>query len=254
LNAWAVTRVHISDWFSEHPSWSASTRHNAAFAIKGYYRFRYGNKHPALKITVRRDDPGPQRTLSDDELSDVVTSLDETSGKGIRDLALVSLMADTGLRASEICNSELAHLDMRRQRLSVKVKGGKWGEAVFFTATAKHLEKWLEIRPGLAAQDCRTIFVSIGGRTRGRNLTRSGLGRIAEAISRQAGIQRFSPHALRRAFATIATERGAPTRLVQAAGRWSDIRMVERFTRTIRVEALAPYSPVDCVLCDKGMK
>jgi len=47
-------------------------------------------------------------------------------------------------------------------------------------------------------------------------------------------------------FACLATEAGAPSRLLQVAGRWSDIRMVERYTGALAGPGLfARYSPVD---------
>ena len=54
----------------------------------------------------------------------------------------------------------------------------------------------------------------------------------------------FSP-CLRRTFATLATENGAPTRVVQVAGGWKSLRMVERYTQALKQDAIKPFSPVD---------
>ena len=70
-----------------------------------------------------------------------------------------------------------------------------------------------------------------------------GLQKIVEGWGLRLGV-RLSPHDLRRSFATLATIFGAPSRVVQAAGRWSDIQMVERYTRGLQLGAISPYFPV----------
>jgi len=59
---------------------------------------------------------------------------------------------------------------------------------------------------------------------------------------------KLSPHDLRRSFATLSTLFGAPSRVVQVAGRWSTIEMVERYTREIDQSAIEPYLPVSKLL------
>jgi hypothetical protein len=49
-------------------------------------------------------------------------------------------------------------------------------------------------------------------------------------------------------FATLSTENGAPTRLVQLAGRWKDIRMVETYTRTLQPEKIKPFSVMNNIM------
>ena len=53
---------------------------------------------------------------------------------------------------------------------------------------------------------------------------------------------------LRRTFATIAIKAGAPTRVVQAAGRWGDVSMVERYTADITADDFDRYSPVEALM------
>ena len=104
------------------------------------------------------------------------------------------------------------------------------------------------MRVRFARPESQTCFVSVGGLTPGAPLTRAGLKCNFMAIGRRAGLQAFTPHDLRRTFATIAIRNGAPTRVVQAAGRWADLMMVERYTADIAAEDFDRYSPVEAVL------
>jgi integrase len=54
----------------------------------------------------------------------------------------------------------------------------------------------------------------------------------------------LSPHDLRRTMATLLVDAGAPTRLVQELGAWSDVRMVERYTRNLKADQIEKYSPL----------
>jgi integrase len=46
-------------------------------------------------------------------------------------------------------------------------------------------------------------------------------------VAEKAGVHGVTVHIMRRTFATLATEYGAPSRLVQAASRWKDISVVD---------------------------
>ena len=90
------------------------------------------------------------------------------------------------------------------------------------------------------------VFTSVGGNTPGRALTTRGLRTILRNRGDKLNISGVSPHAFRRGLAVIATLAGAPSRAVQAAGRWGNIREVERYTSSWQARALYErWSPVD---------
>jgi integrase len=59
---------------------------------------------------------------------------------------------------------------------------------------------------------------------------------------------RLSPHDLRRTFTTLSLKNGAPSRLVQVAGRWSSIEMVERYSQAITPGEYDDYFPTSKLL------
>lgn len=233
------------DWLDAHPQWGSSSRYSAICAARAFYKFHFGEKHAVISLRVRRDDPGPQRTLDEQGLMQLISSFDTTTIKGIRDLALVLLLVDTGLRASEVCRAELRYLNMAERRLDVIVKGGHWAACSFFDYTAAQLEQWLGVRSIVARPTTKTVFVSIGGLRPGRPLTRDGLRSVFRRLGSNSGLGLISPHDLRRTMATLSIRAGAPTRIVQLAGRWKSIRMVERYSRALNPKDFAPYSPAN---------
>ena len=238
-----VEPLNVMQFLNQYPQWSYSTKHNVCAAIRQFYRYAYSDDHPATRVKIRKIEPPPQRCLSAQELSDLLASIDTNTPTGVRDRAIVCLMADTGMRASEVTNLEIKNMDLTKRQLFTYAKGGRWLQKVFTQYTADMLNKWMEARPQLT-KDMKFVFISVGGKRAGTSLTRHGLHSLFERLAVRAGLDDFSPHALRRTFATLAIENGAPTRLVQVAGGWSTISMVERYTRALKPDAISGFSPL----------
>jgi integrase len=237
----------LHGWLASH-GWGNSAQYVALCAVKSFIRWAFGLAHPALVLRIKRLDAGPQRSLKLAQVRQLLASFNTMSIRGVRDLALASLLLDSGLRAAEVCSLDLKHLDLAECRLAVLVKGRRWGEGVYSSFTQGYLYNWLAIREADAG--IRTVFVSVGGKTPGRSLTRRGLGVIVSRWGLAAGVSPLSPHDLRRTFATISTRLGAPARVLQVAGRWTSMEMVERYTSSIEAADFSPYFPLSAVMGD----
>jgi integrase/recombinase XerD len=236
--------ITAQEWL-DSKKWANSTKIFATSAIRNFYAWKFGKTHAMHLLKVKRIETPPQRTLDEEEVMKVMASIDLNTQAGIRNIAIITLMIDTGLRANEVCNVQLARMDLKKNRLHVPIKGNRWGEAVYFDYTRHCISQWLAVRPFVAEPLCEYLFVSLGGRRAGARLTRYGLATTLERVCRKAGVLNVTPHSMRRTFATLATELGAPSRLVQVAGRWKDFRMVEHYTRTLRPEKIEPYSVIN---------
>ena len=239
----------LREWGSGlYDAWSPATVKQAVCAARAFLRWAHAeglaeDLGDCLKVpnVPRR----VQRTIGLEEFNRLVASCDG-SVKGCRDGALMALLVDTGLRASEVCRLALHDLDVEHTTLVVQVKGGNHERAFFGGTTARRLLGWLEVRPMVAVAGVGAVFVSVGGNTPGRALTTRGLRSVVKGRGEALGIAGVSPHSFRRGLAVIATLAGAPSRAVQAAGRWGNIREVERYTLSWQARALYErWSPVD---------
>jgi len=247
-----LTGAEFVRWLdTRQKTWGSASRNMAAASMKGFVRWSYGDSHPALRVRIKRESPGPQRTLTSAEAKTLLDYLEHGSNGDawrpsfVRNLALVSLLLDTGLRATEVCDLKLENLDLPEGTLQVRIKGGRWGQGIFGERTRIRLEAWLELRKVFARPAVDTVFVGIGGLAPGTPLTGNGLRRLFHYMALDCGLKRISPHTLRRSFAVLSIENGASTRLVQLAGRWRSLMMVETYTRTLAPGAFAPFSPVE---------
>jgi len=111
-----------------------------------------------------------QRTLAVDEIQKLLDACPDTP-KGIRDAAILSLMVDSGLRATEACNVKVkdVHFNVnvmgvvKINLFTVVVKGGDEELGYFGDATADRLKLWLETRQKLVKNGVETLFISLGG-------------------------------------------------------------------------------------------
>ena len=132
---------------------------------------------------------------------------------------IITMMLDTGLRCSEICNLDLDDVDL--DDLSALVIGGK-GEkdrtVLFTNATLNALESWSPIRNArlkscTRKDDERSLFFS----SRSRRLNPRSVQKLLDRIADASDIPRtrLSPHVLRHSFATGLLERGADLVTIQ---------------------------------------
>ena len=222
--------------FVHKKEWGNSRQCVALAASQKYIGWKYGQTHPALQAKIKRTAGKPQRALDQETAIKLLASFNTYKPSGARDLALCSLALDSGLRASELCRLTILDTDLRNRTLQVIVKGGQWAAAIYSEQTAAHIDRWLSYRKEGGSQLFTNVFT-------GEGLTSEGLGSIVKEWGRRIGIK-LSPHDLRRSFATLATQFGAPERVLMAGGRWSNSQMISRYTRTLKLEAMRQYLPI----------
>ena len=225
--------------------WGDSCMKLAACALRVFFEWAVGRKSPAARLPVKRVRPRRQRSLTREQLGAVLAACDTSTRRGKRDAALVGLMVDSGLRASEVCRLRLGDVDLAALRFVVVIKGGGEEAGSFTPETRALLDAWLSVRGECPKAD--TFFLNVGG-GKSAALTPSGLRVIFRGLGRAAGLPAFSPHDLRRTFATLTIKAGGSSRLVQIGGRWHELAMVERYTPGLELEDLARFLPMSGML------
>jgi len=244
-----ATEKEVVDWLEDHKHWGPSSKNVCICSLRSFFRWHVGEANsPMTRIPLPRRHTKPQRTLRKSQVIRILASIDTSRPKGVRDTAIILVMLDSGLRSSELCRLSLDYLDLGKRRFVVRVKGGRWEDGGIGEYTASMLRTWLNLRDRFANANVRAVFVSLGGNSPGEPLTRYGLTVIFRYIGKRAGIYPFSPHDLRRTFATLSLKAGAPSRLLQIAGRWKSLKQVENYTRSLDVSHFDPYFPSSYVM------
>ncbi len=248
VKGWEELTPELMEAFLASKKWGDSHKWSSMAAVRRFYRWKSGESNPILQVKVYRRGCPPQKTLNRKQTDQLLGLFDTSTPKGIRDLAIVTLLLDTGLRATELVSIRMEHVDMDEGVLFVPCKGGEWEPAAFYEYTQACLCRWLGLREGIAKAGVDTLFVSIGGTRPGTAISRDGLRAIFHRFSKKSAIGQISPHVMRRTFATLALVAGAPTRMVQVSGRWKSIKMVELYSRALVAKQLQKYSPVNWLM------
>ncbi len=147
----------------------------------------------------------------------------------VRDKAIISMFADSGLRLSELANIKLQNIDWQNRLIKVRCKGNKEGLAPFGKTTETLLKQWLSTHePDSNLWDLKHWGINI----------------MLRRLSVKTGLP-CNPHTFRRTFASILAKRGVDSLHIMRLGRWSSIQMVERYTRSVQFEdSLKLYSDI----------
>jgi len=145
-----------------------------------------------------------------------------------RHRAVVTLLADLGLRVGELVGLDVTDIGWERGHRTVRFvgKGGKTRRRVLTTEAAAALDDYLVAR---GAGDGPLFVTATGAR-----IDRHGVFRLIRRLAREAGIpaaDQLSPHSLRHAFATTARSEGVPLEDVQDAMGHADPRTTRRYDR-----------------------
>lgn len=144
----------------------------------------------------------------------------------IRDRAIIALLLDTGMRASELCHATVGDLDLKNNRLRVMGKGSKERVLMIDTRTAKAVWRYLtEYRAG--APDSAPLFTNHG--TDDEPLTRRNLITLLHRIGSAAGVRGCHPHKFRHTFAINFLKNGGNLYALQATLGHTTLDMCKRY-------------------------
>jgi site-specific recombinase XerD len=161
-------------------------------------------KSPVRRIHKVRTDTLVKEVLTDENIEVLRDSCQE-----LRDIALIDMLASTGMRVGELVKINREDVDFQERQCVVFGKGNKEREVYFNARTKIHLKKYLDSR----TDDNPALFVSL---TKPYNrLSISGVEVRLRNLGKQANLNKVHPHKFRRTLATMAIDRGMPIEQVQ---------------------------------------
>ena len=161
-------------------------------------------KSPVRRIHKVKTGTQVKEVLSDENIEQLRDSCTK-----IRDLAIIDLLASTGMRVGELVKLNREDINFTERECIVFGKGNK-ERIVYFNARAKiHLQQYLASRKDRN----KALFVSLAKPH--KRLEISGVETRLRKIGRSAKIVRVNPHKFRRTLATMAIDKGMPVEQVQ---------------------------------------
>jgi site-specific recombinase XerD len=168
------------------------------------------------------------RDVSEDELRALLLTCDDGL-IGLRDLAMIGVMASTGIRRSEVSGLLLEDYDEDTGLLRIHGKGNKHRTVYVLNRARDFLHFWLDHRgswPG-------PLFCSIrkGGKLSNSPYPSSSIHEMLKDRSERAGIETVKPHDLRRSFVGRMLDAGADMSVLAKITGHSDLATLSRYDR-----------------------
>jgi site-specific recombinase XerD len=226
-----VTREHCTAFLR-----SFQERECKPNTVKAYHRildafFRWCVEEERLDASPMKRVPKPKvvqeqiKPLSAEELTALLAEPNRKTFVGLRAIALMALMVDTGLRVSETLSIRLGELDTRARAITVVGKGDKPRTVFYGERVAVALRDYLRRRARRGSEDL--LFVS----SLGEKLLRFAIVERMRDYGYAAGIRgkRVSPHTLRHTFAINWLLNGGDTLSLQRLLGHSSPAMTTRY-------------------------
>ena len=215
------------------PGLAPSSLRRRAAALKGFYRFAYGEGLIGVDVAAHLDLPRPARLLPETLTVDETERLLEAA-TDVRARALLELLYAAGLRISEAINLDLEDLSRDGAFVRVIGKGDKERLVPVGDVALDWLGRWMHgPRVGLltighvAPLRGGPLFLGDRGGRLARQQAWTAVARAASA----AGLSgKVSPHTLRHSFATHLLEGGADLRVVQELLGHASISTTQLYT------------------------
>ncbi|VOU96860.1 type I restriction-modification system S subunit [Streptococcus pneumoniae] len=129
--------------------------------------------------------------------------------ENLRDLAIIDLLASTGMRVGELVQLNRSDIDFENRECVVFGKGKKERPVYFDARTKIHLRNYLNDRK----DSHPALFVTLVGKV--QRLGIAGVEIRLRKLGDKLGIQKVHPHKFRRTLATKAIDKGMPIEQVQ---------------------------------------
>ncbi|WJW66117.1 tyrosine-type recombinase/integrase [Candidatus Chlorohelix allophototropha] len=154
----------------------------------------------------------------------------DKSPKGARDLALVAVLYGAGLRRSEVVKLDLKDFDTKDNSLKVRSgKGGKDRITYLGQGSGTVLAAWVKVR----GEESGPLFLPVNkvGKLQKRRLSDQAVLWILSQRGKEAGLEHFSPHDMRRTFISDLLDAGADIATVQKLAGHASVTTTARYDR-----------------------
>ena len=207
LDAGRVTAFMV-DYSQGRNTWSAKAM---VTSLRAFLRFAHATGRTAVPLAGAVPAVASWRLavlprgVKAAEIAMLLAGCDRETAVGLRDYAVLSLLARLGLRGAEAAGLQFGDIDWRAGEITVTGKGSRAERLPLPAAAGEALAAWLtDGRPQCGS---RAVFVTV--RRPYRQLTPDAVRQVMGRACDHAGLERRGAHRLRHALATEMLRAGA---------------------------------------------
>lgn len=200
-------RKYLSD-YQEKRKASKVTIDNIRRILSSFFSWMEDEDY-ILKSPVRRIHKVKTAKVVKDTYTDEALERMRDGCDNLRDLAIVDILASTGMRVGELVLLNQEDINFEERECVVLGKGNKERIVYFDAQTKIHLQNYLDSRK----DDDSALFVGL--RAPHNRLSIGGVESMLRALGQRLSISKVHPHKFRRTLATTAIDKGMPIEQVQ---------------------------------------
>lgn len=209
-----------------------NTVKNRYSQLSTFFSWMYGNKYiadnPFLTIQTPKGTIKTKQIITGGEIERITISCENTKGgiKLARDLAMISFMYESGVRAGELCNVKIKDVNFNKNQAIIQHgKGDKSRIVPFGEKTKVRLETYLSFRK---YTENDYLFVHY---YKNQKMTVSGIEKCICKIGQTSEITRIYPHLFRASCATNLIGKGVSPSVVKTVLGHSNLTTLESYVQ-----------------------
>lgn len=225
-----ITYTDLLTWQRSVSNLSSSTVALQINAIKSYFNYLENvgaiKDNPASKLTLPKVKNKVKPYCTTEMISNIINN-----ARSPRDKAVLSLVASTGLRMSEMATITMKQWeDMKRynaRNITIVGKGDKERSIYINDMVMNAIDEYIAHKK----RSEKYLFESNGGKV----MDDSNLNKMIKKTAQRANIpfwNDMSCHTLRAAFATIASDKGVPVAVISSALGHASLTTTTKYIKT----------------------
>ncbi|RME90304.1 MAG: hypothetical protein D6770_02760 [Anaerolineae bacterium] len=216
---------------------SKKTARNYHTALSSLWTWAVENGHATINVVRKVKPPKPEKReiipFSRDEIEKLLDAC-MGSANPQRDRAILYLLLDTGMRASEIGNLRIQDLNVYRRHILVMGKGRKERQVRISERTLQAILEYLRTR-GISNLQ-KHFHAPLITTHSGHQLDRNALRLLLFRLGARAGIPKVHPHRFRHTFAITYLRNGGNIYTLQKILGHTSLDMVKRYLKIAQID------------------
>jgi site-specific recombinase XerD len=225
----AISREHVEEFLNDQlrrrkPATALTRYRGVRMFFSWLLEEREIPTSPLANIKPPRVPEEPPGVLSDDDLRKLFKACEGQGFRLKRDMAIVRLLADTGMRLSELAGLGVGDIDFDHNIALVVGKGRRPRACPFGRRTAQALDRYLRERSRHRDAHSPRLWLSRSG-----PMTDDGIRVQIQQRAKEAGIGHIHPHQLRHTFAHAWLVAGGQEGDLMRLAGWRSRTMLGRY-------------------------
>lgn len=239
-------RLHMTEYETVHNE--AKARAQKLSCMRAFFQYLVTFKGLSMNVAKLIDRPKAElekkRPLTSDETVELLNNVKACVGKPeslfylentkYRNIAIITTLAYTGIRVSELCNLNIDDINRNTMTIHVTRKGGKEEDVLINDVVRKAIDRYIDFERQPYDDANRALFLSSRHATGDRLSVRS-VERMIKAYGDTIG-EHVTPHTLRRTFGTKLYNQTGDLYLTATALGHKNIQTTKDFYTTMSEE------------------